>query len=110
MWLIVGLCSLCARRQKRDTNIDRSTETGFINSMPWVLAALLILASPAHAMFGGAQPAGKAGQAVVLLVGSRGTSCSGVALARELILTAGHCVLPGADYKLVEFDVAHRPL
>src|SRR5262249_43101390 len=80
------------------------------------LAALLICAAmppwtlPAEAMVGGAPPAGEAGRAVVLLVGSRGTSCSGVALARELVLTAAHCVLPGADYKLVEFDAAHRPL
>jgi secreted trypsin-like serine protease len=46
---------------------------------------------------------------VVLLVGSRGQSCTGVALARDLVLTAGHCVLPGSDYKLVEFDDAHTP-
>jgi secreted trypsin-like serine protease len=46
---------------------------------------------------------------VVLLVGSRGNSCSGVAIARDLVLTAAHCVLPGADYKLVAFDAAHQP-
>jgi len=61
-------------------------------------------------MVGGAPPAGEAGRAVVLLVGSRGTSCSGVALTRELILTPGHCVLPGADYKLVEFGPARQPI
>jgi hypothetical protein len=45
----------------------------------------------------------------VLLVGSRGTTCTGVAIARDLVLTAGHCVLPGADYKLMEFDAAGDP-
>jgi hypothetical protein len=46
---------------------------------------------------------------VVLIVGSRGTSCTGVALARDLVLTAAHCALPGADYKIVEFDSDRRP-
>src|SRR5262245_17586338 len=64
----------------------------------------------ASAMVGGAQPAGEAGRAVVLIVGSRGTSCSGVALTRELVLTAAHCVLPGADYKLVDLDNPRAPV
>jgi hypothetical protein len=63
----------------------------------------------AIAMVGGAPPAGETGRAVVLLVGSHGQSCTGVTLARDLVLTAGHCVLPGSDYKLVEFDAAHTP-
>jgi Trypsin len=69
----------------------------------------VMLATVAHAMVGGAPPAGEAGQAVVLMVGSRGTSCTGVALARTLVLTAAHCVLPGADYKLVDFTEPRTP-
>jgi hypothetical protein len=72
-------------------------------------ASALIVGTGALAMVGGAQPAGEAGRAVVLIVGSRGTSCSGVALARDLVLTAAHCVLPGADYKLVDLDDARAP-
>jgi hypothetical protein len=64
----------------------------------------------ATAMVGGAKPAGEAGRAVVLIVGSRGTSCSAVLLARDLVLTAGHCVLPGADYKLVDLDDPRAPV
>ncbi len=45
-----------------------------------------------------------------MLTGSQATFCSGVALARDLVLTAAHCVLPGATYKLVEFDGARRPV
>ena len=56
----------------------------------------------------GAAPPGIA-RAVVLIVGSRGNFCSGVALARDLVLTAAHCVLPGADYKIVEYDSARQP-
>jgi len=44
-----------------------------------------------------------------MLTGSDGTFCSGVALGRDLVLTAAHCVLPGANYKLVEFDGARQP-
>ncbi len=65
---------------------------------------------PAAAMVGGAPPAGNgAVRAAVMLSGSRGTFCSGVALARDLVLTAAHCALPGADYKLVEFDAGRQP-
>jgi hypothetical protein len=73
------------------------------------LACCLVPNMPAAAMVGGAAPAGEAGRAVVLIVGSRGTSCTAVALARDLLLTAGHCVLPGADYKLVQFDATRQP-
>ena len=73
------------------------------------LSATLVL--PAAAIVGGAQPAGGGlGRALVMLTGSHGTFCSGVALTRDLVLTAAHCVLPGADFKLVELDGAQRPL
>jgi Trypsin len=72
--------------------------------------AVAPLSSLALAMVGGAPPADPAiARHVVLLVGSRGSSCSGVVIARNLVLTAAHCVLPGADYKLVIFDTAHQP-
>jgi len=75
-----------------------------------VLIYTCTLASSVSAMVGGAPPAGKeTGGAVVMLTGSRGTFCSGVALARDLVLTAAHCVQPGANYKLVEFDDARQP-
>jgi len=64
----------------------------------------------AAAMVGGAPPAEPAiARHVVLIVGSRGNSCSGVAIARDLVLTAAHCVALGAEYKLVVFDAAHQP-
>ena len=75
------------------------------------LACLLLSCVDASAMVGGAGPAPDAiGRSVVLIVGSRGNSCTGVALAPDLVLTAAHCVLPGADYKIVEFDAARQPL
>src|SRR5262249_58338863 len=72
--------------------------------------AVVPMSGSAPAMVGGAKPADPAiARRVVLLVGSRGSSCSGVVIARDLVLTAAHCVLPGADYKLVIFDAAHQP-
>ncbi|HMK80576.1 MAG TPA: trypsin-like serine protease [Xanthobacteraceae bacterium] len=70
------------------------------------LLALACCITPlaAAAMVGGAgTPAPALAHAVVVIVGSRGNFCSGVALAPDLVLTAAHCVLPGADYKIVEY-------
>ena len=62
-------------------------------------------------MVGGAPAAAPAlARHVVLIVGSGGTMCTGVAIARDLVLTAAHCTLPGAEYKLMEFDAAHQPV
>jgi Trypsin len=74
------------------------------------LAGACLSLLPAAAMVGGARATSEGpGRAVVMLTGSQGTFCSGVALARDLVLTAGHCVLPGATYKLIEFDAARQP-
>jgi len=62
-------------------------------------------------MVGGAgKPSREIAGAVVVVVGSRGNFCSGVALAGDLVLTAAHCVLPGADYKIVEYGAGQPEL
>ncbi len=59
--------------------------------------------TPAAAMVGGAPPAAQgAGRSVVMILGSYGTACTATAIARDLLLTAAHCVQPGADYKLAD--------
>jgi hypothetical protein len=59
----------------------------------------------AGAMVGGAPPAvAGIARSVVLILGSYGsssTACTATAVGRDLLLTAAHCVQPGADYKLV---------
>jgi trypsin len=75
-----------------------------------ILTGLILTTTPAAAMVGGAPPAsGEIAQSPVLIVGSRGNSCTGTAIARDLVLTAAHCVPPDAEYKRVEFDAARRP-
>ena len=72
--------------------------------------ALLLASTTAGAMVGGAATADKTiARHVALIVGSRGTSCTGVVIARNLVLTAAHCAQAGAEYKIVEFDAARHP-
>jgi secreted trypsin-like serine protease len=72
-------------------------------------ALALFAASPAAAITGHAPVAPLQGRHAVMITGSGGTFCTGAAIARDLVLTAAHCVLPGASYKLVEFDAARTP-
>jgi hypothetical protein len=67
--------------------------------------------APAAAMVGGAPPAADgAGRSVVMILGSYGTACTATAVAGDLLLTAAHCVQPGADYKLVASAPGQAPV
>ena len=70
---------------------------------------LQLLTLPALAITGGAPSALLNGRHAVMIVGSHGTFCTGAAIARDLVLTAGHCIEAGTTYKVVEFDAAHQP-
>jgi hypothetical protein len=62
----------------------------------------LFAITPARAMVGGAPAAADgAGRSVVMILGSGGTACTATAIARDLLLTAAHCVQPDSEYKLV---------
>jgi secreted trypsin-like serine protease len=75
-----------------------------------VIAALLLVASPAYAIVGGGVPSTEGvGRSVVTIVGSRGNFCTGVLIAPKLVLTAAHCVQPGAEYKIVEYGADKQP-
>jgi hypothetical protein len=82
--------------------------------MPRRLAVLLLIlcaCAPAGAMVGGATDVSGSGlgRHVVLISHSRGF-CTGVALTPDLVLSVAHCVAPGAEYRIVEFDAAHQPM
>jgi secreted trypsin-like serine protease len=70
----------------------------------------LLLGTPADAIVGGAAPTTDGvGRAVVTIVGSRGNFCTGALIAPKLVLTAAHCVQPGAAYKIVEYGADRQP-
>lgn len=62
------------------------------------LALALLSAGPAHAIVGGAPAAADVAAQTVMIVSTRGAACTGTVLARDLVLTAAHCVAPKADY------------
>jgi secreted trypsin-like serine protease len=74
------------------------------------LSLALAATSPASAMVGGAAASDDGvGRSVVTIIGSRGTFCSGALIAPDLVLSAAHCVMPGADYKVVLYDAQRQP-
>ena len=75
-----------------------------------VAALALSTALPGSAMVGSA-PATEdgVGRSVVTIIGSRGTFCSGALIAPDLVLSAAHCVMPGADYRIVLYDAQRQP-
>jgi hypothetical protein len=74
------------------------------------LVAIVSPLQPARAIVGQAPPA-TAGfaSAVVTIVGSLGNFCSGVAIARNVVMSAAHCVHPGATYKVVTYSQNRKP-
>ncbi len=75
-----------------------------------MIAGLLLVAAPADAIVGGGVPSTNGvGRSVVTIVGSRGNFCTGALIAPKLVLTAAHCVQPGADYKIVEYGADKPP-
>jgi hypothetical protein len=63
--------------------------------------ACLMFCVPALALTGNAPPAtGWAARPIVMIVDARGDLCTGTAIARDLVLTAAHCVTRQIDYQV----------
>ena len=70
----------------------------------------LLFAAPAYAIVGGGAPSAEGvGRSIVTIVGSRGNFCTGALIAQRLVLTAAHCVQPGATYKIAEYGADRQP-
>ncbi len=59
---------------------------------------------PAAAITGGAPAPASIAAQTALIVSTRGASCSGAVLARDLVLTAAHCVQPAGEYAVVIYE------
>lgn len=69
------------------------------------VASLVLHSIPAFAITGNAPPAGGfAARPIVMVVDSRGDLCTGTALARDLVLTAAHCVDGKLNYTVKTFQ------
>src|SRR3982074_1373567 len=70
----------------------------------------LLAAAPAYAIVGGSAPSiDGVARSVVTIVGSRGNFCTGALIAPKIVLTAAHCVQPGADSKIVDYGADKQP-
>src|SRR2546429_7794199 len=75
-----------------------------------IASLALLLSVAAHAIVGGGAPSTEGvARSIVTIVGSRGNFCTGALIAPKLVLTAAHCVQPGADYKIVEYGSGKQP-
>jgi secreted trypsin-like serine protease len=75
-----------------------------------IAGLMLLLPQSAHAIVGGGAPSADGiGRSVITIVGSRGNFCTGVLIASRVVLTAAHCVQPGAVYKIVEYGADRKP-
>jgi secreted trypsin-like serine protease len=78
--------------------------------LPRIVAGLVLLSAPAHAIVGGGAPSTEGvARSIVTIVGSRGNFCTGALIAPKLVLTAAHCVPAGAEYKIVEYGADRQP-
>jgi hypothetical protein len=70
---------------------------------PLVAATTLLVAMPAQAIVGGGAPSTDGvARSIITIVGSRGNFCTGSLVAPKIVLTAAHCVQPGAEYRIVD--------
>jgi len=90
------------RGGKRFAGLLLAVTAGFAGSqLPWHAQAMVGGAAPASAEFG---------RSIVMILGSAGTACTATAIGRDLLLTAAHCVQPGADYKLLGSEPGQPPV
>jgi secreted trypsin-like serine protease len=67
--------------------------------------AALVFSAPAFAVTGHAPPAtGWAARGIVMVLDARGDLCTGTALARDLVLTAAHCVARPQRYEVKAYQ------
>lgn len=64
------------------------------------LVAATVSVGPAAAVVGGAEDQGPLARASVMVLSSRGGVCSAVVVARDVVLTAAHCVTRAPEHRV----------
>jgi len=79
--------------------------------LPALALAFTLLTAPAHAILEGTPSRDPNGlrRSVVYIENSAGELCSGAVIAQDLILTAAHCMMDVASYRVVAVNRAFRP-
>jgi secreted trypsin-like serine protease len=70
------------------------------------LVIILIWPSMGHAINGGVRGSSEIAAQTIMITSTRGAYCSGTVIARDLILTAAHCVAPRSEYAVAINGVA----
>jgi secreted trypsin-like serine protease len=89
-------------------NISRSTCVMLMAA----LTALIWPTRPARAIVGGedATSGSSARRYTVIVQSQKGELCSGAVIARDLVLTAAHCVTQKTKYRIIAFDQNFAPI
>lgn len=72
--------------------------------------ALPLLAAEAKAVVGGAEDQGPLARRSVMVLSSNGGVCSAVVLAKDVVLTAAHCVTGAAEHRVHFRDETGEPV
>jgi hypothetical protein len=72
--------------------------------------ALPLMATQANAIVGGAEDEGPLARRSVMVLSSNGGVCSAVVLARDVVLTAAHCVTGAAEHRVHFRDETGEPV
>jgi len=72
--------------------------------------ALSLVATEAIAIVGGAEDEGPLARQSVMVLGSNGGVCSAVVLAKDVVLTAAHCVTGAAEHRVHFRDETGEPV
>jgi hypothetical protein len=70
------------------------------NVIGTAMAALVAFQTPAAAIVGGAKDESPLARASVMVLSSKGGVCSAVVVARDVVLTAAHCVTGAPEYRV----------
>jgi hypothetical protein len=86
------------RKVARRPNVRGSSMRLAVMSV--ALAALIVFSRPAQAVVGGSAADATVAQSLVMVLAEGGVACSGIVVAPQVVLTAGHCLPKGRQIRV----------